>query len=88
MARRTLTIAIAAAVALGAAALLLSRGGGGPVATDEFVMLTSGGHRGTIMLYGIPSMRMLKEIPVYAPDSWQGWQQGETGSMEVVKKGS
>jgi hypothetical protein len=24
---------------------------------DDFVMITSGGHRGTIMLYGIPSMR-------------------------------
>src|SRR5262249_15352812 len=55
---------------------------------DEFVMITSGGHRGTIMLYGIPSMRMLKEIPVYAPDSWQGWEQGETGSMDMVKNGS
>jgi nitrous-oxide reductase len=55
---------------------------------DEFVMITSGGHRGSILLYGIPSMRMLKEVPVYAPDSWQGWEQGETGSMELVKKGS
>ena len=40
---------------------------------DDFVMITSGGHRGSIMLYGIPSMRLLKEVPVYAPDSWQGW---------------
>jgi nitrous-oxide reductase len=55
---------------------------------DDFVMLTSGGHRGTIMLYGIPSMRLLKEVPVYAPDAWQGWGQGETGSAEVLKKGS
>jgi nitrous-oxide reductase len=55
---------------------------------DDFVMLTSGGHRGSIMLYGIPSMRLLKEVPVYAPDSWQGWGQGETGSAEVLKKGS
>lgn len=34
---------------------------------DDFLMVTSGGHRGTIMLYGIPSMRLLKEVPVYAP---------------------
>jgi nitrous-oxide reductase len=55
---------------------------------DDFVMITSGGHRGTIMLYGIPSMRLLKEIPVYAPDSWQGWNQGDVESAEVTKQGS
>lgn len=55
---------------------------------DDFVMVTSGGHRGSVLLYGIPSMRLLKEIPVYAPDSWQGWGQGETSSMEILKKGS
>jgi len=55
---------------------------------DDFVMFTSGGHRGSILLYGIPSMRMLKEIPVYAADSWQGWGQGEAGSEEVLAKGS
>ncbi len=55
---------------------------------DDFIMFTSGGHRGTIMLYGIPSMRLLKEIPVWAPDAWQGWGQGESGSAEVLKEGS
>jgi len=29
---------------------------------DDFLMVTSGGHRGTILLYGIPSMRLLKEV--------------------------
>ena len=55
---------------------------------DDFVMVTSGGHRGTVMLYGIPSMRLLKEVPVYAPDSWQGWDQGNIESADVLKKGS
>ena len=55
---------------------------------DDFVMVTSGGHRGSVMLYGIPSMRLLKEIPVYSPDSWQGWAQGEVESDEMLKKGS
>jgi nitrous-oxide reductase len=55
---------------------------------DEFVMITSGGHRGSVMLYGIPSMRLLKEIPVYSADSWQGWAQGEDHSGEMLKKGS
>lgn len=55
---------------------------------DDFVMVTSGGHRGSVMLYGIPSMRLLKEVPVYSPDSWQGYAQGGTDSMELLKKGS
>ncbi|HET7787593.1 MAG TPA: Sec-dependent nitrous-oxide reductase [Myxococcales bacterium] len=55
---------------------------------DDFVMVTSGGHRGSVMLYGVPSMRLLKEVPVYSPDSWQGWAQGETESMEILRKGS
>src|SRR5262245_39270416 len=55
---------------------------------DEFVMVTSGGHRGTVMLYGVPSMRLLKEIPVYASDAWQGWAQGETESQQVLREGS
>jgi nitrous-oxide reductase len=55
---------------------------------DDFVMVTSGGHRGSVLLYGIPSMRLLKEIPVYAPDSWQGWGQGSTDSDAVLKEGS
>ena len=55
---------------------------------DDFVMVTSGGHRGSVMLYGIPSMRLLKEVPVYAADSWQGWAQGEASSGEMLKKGS
>jgi nitrous-oxide reductase len=55
---------------------------------DEFVMVTSGGHRGSVMLYGIPSMRLLKEIPVYTSDPWQGWAQGEKESGEMLKAGS
>ena len=55
---------------------------------DDYVMFTSGGHRGSIMLYGIPSMRLLKEIPVYAPDSWQGWAQGDDGGEATLRAGS
>jgi nitrous-oxide reductase len=55
-----------------------------PGSHDDFLMVTSGGHRGTVMLYGIPSMRLLKEVPVYAPDSWQGWGQGEVSSQAML----
>jgi len=55
---------------------------------DDFVMLASGGHSGNILVYGIPSMRLLKTIPVYAPDAWQGWGQGSSDAAEVLRKGS
>jgi nitrous-oxide reductase len=55
---------------------------------DDFVMVTSGGHRGSVILIGIPSMRILKEIPVYAADSWQGWAQGEVESARILDEGS
>ncbi len=55
---------------------------------DEFVMVTSGGHSGSIYLIGIPSMRLLKEIPVYAPNSWQGWGQGDEEASRLWKEGT
>ena len=55
---------------------------------DDFIMVTSGGHAGSVLLYGIPSMRLLKQIPVYSPDAWQGWGQGESESARLMKEGS
>src|SRR5262245_58038254 len=55
---------------------------------DDFIMVTSGGHAGSVLLYGVPSMRLLKQIPVYSPDAWQGWGQGDSGSAQVLKDGS
>ena len=55
---------------------------------DEFVMFTSGGHSGSVYLHGIPSMRILKEIPVFAPNSWQGWAQGTRESMKLLEEGT
>ena len=55
---------------------------------DEFTMVTSGGHSGSIYLIGIPSMRMIKEIPVYAPNAWQGWAQGAEEGERVLDDGT
>ncbi|HSF40927.1 MAG TPA: Sec-dependent nitrous-oxide reductase [Thermoanaerobaculia bacterium] len=55
---------------------------------DEFTMITSGGHSGSIYVIGVPSMRMIKEIPVFAPNSWQGWAQGALESHKVLDEGS
>jgi nitrous-oxide reductase len=34
---------------------------------DEYYLFSSGGHSGQIYVYGVPSMRHLSTIPVYAP---------------------
>ncbi len=40
---------------------------------DEFLVFSSGGQSGQIMVYGIPSMRILKFIAVFTPEPWQGY---------------
>jgi len=40
---------------------------------DEYLAFSSGGQSGQIMVYGIPSMRILKYIGVFTPEPWQGY---------------
>ncbi|PLX37847.1 MAG: cytochrome C [Hyphomicrobiales bacterium] len=40
---------------------------------DEFLVFSSGGQSGQILVYGIPSMRILKYIGVFTPEPWQGY---------------
>jgi nitrous-oxide reductase len=40
---------------------------------DEYVIFSSGGHSGQVMLIGVPSMRLLRVIGVFTPEPWQGW---------------
>ncbi len=54
---------------------------------DEFFAFLSGGHSGSVVVVGLPSMRILKTIPVYAQDSWQGWLTGSTESADIVREG-
>jgi nitrous-oxide reductase len=42
-------------------------------ARDEFIAFSSSGHAGQIIVYGIPSMRILKYIGVFTPEPWQGY---------------
>lgn len=42
--------------------------------TDEFYVFASGGQQGGIYVYGIPSMKLLAEIPVFIPDEAWGWR--------------
>jgi nitrous-oxide reductase len=40
---------------------------------DEYIMFASGGHAGQVFAVGLPSMRLLRSIAVFTPESWQGW---------------
>ncbi len=40
---------------------------------DEYVVFSSGGQSGHVIVYGIPSMRILKYIAVFTPEPWQGY---------------
>jgi nitrous-oxide reductase len=40
---------------------------------DEFIVFSSGGQSGHVIVYGIPSMRILKYIAVFTPEPWQGY---------------
>jgi nitrous-oxide reductase len=56
---------------------------------DEYVMFASAGHGGQVIAIGIPSMRILKIIPVFVPDSWSGYGFGveNTAIHEVYGRG-
>ena len=40
---------------------------------DEFLAFSSGGQSGHVIVYGIPSMRILKYIAVFTPEPWQAY---------------
>ncbi|MBL8573745.1 MAG: Sec-dependent nitrous-oxide reductase [Hyphomicrobiaceae bacterium] len=40
---------------------------------DEFLAFSSGGQSGQVIVYGVPSMRILKYIAVFTPEPWQGY---------------
>jgi nitrous-oxide reductase len=52
---------------------------------DEYYIFASGGQSGNIDVIGVPSMRMLKVIGVFTPESWQGW--GFGGDSDKVLEG-
>ncbi|PKN81112.1 MAG: cytochrome C [Chloroflexi bacterium HGW-Chloroflexi-9] len=60
---------------------------GGRPELDEFYVFSSGGHSGQLMVMGVPSMRILKIIGVFTPESWQGWGYGSE-SDAVIKAGT
>ena len=53
---------------------------------DEFLAFSSGGQSGQVIVYGIPSMRILKYIGVFTPEPWQGYGFDDE-SKEVLDQG-
>jgi nitrous-oxide reductase len=52
---------------------------------DEYYIFASGGQSGNINVMGVPSMRLLKVIGVFSPESWQGYGYG--GDSDKVLEG-
>lgn len=40
---------------------------------DDYVLFSSGGQSGQVFAIGVPSMRILRSIAVFTPESWQGY---------------
>lgn len=53
---------------------------------DEFIMFSSGGHSGQVLVIGIPSMRLLRAIAVFTPEPWQGYGYGV--GDEILESGN
>lgn len=54
---------------------------------DEYYAFVSGGQSGHVLVYGLPSMRILKYIGVFTPEPWQGYG-FDTDSKEILRQGN
>jgi nitrous-oxide reductase len=55
---------------------------------DEYMLFASGGHSGQVLVVGVPSMRLLKVIGVFAPEPWQGYGTGSEETAELLASGN
>lgn len=55
---------------------------------DDYLMFASGGHSGQLHVIGVPSMSLLKTIPVFAPDAWSGYGFGADSSEKLLDEGT
>jgi nitrous-oxide reductase len=53
---------------------------------DEYYAFSSGGQSGQVIVYGVPSMRILKYIGVFTPEPWQGYG-FDNESKKVLESG-
>ena len=54
---------------------------------DDYIVFSSGGQSGQVMVYGVPSMRIYKFIGVFTPEPWQGYGYDEE-SKAILKSGA
>jgi nitrous-oxide reductase len=54
---------------------------------DEFMVFSSGGQSGQMIIYGVPSMKILKYVAVFTPEPWQGYGYDEE-SKKVLAEGN
>jgi len=54
--------------------------------TDEYVALNSGGQRGNMIMYSMPSMRLVKYVPTNTPDPYNGFGYS-TESYDLLSDG-
>jgi len=54
---------------------------------NEFIVFSSGGQSGQMIVYGVPTMRILKYIAVFTPEPWQGYGYDED-SKKVLRQGN
>ncbi len=59
-----------------------------PGSQDEFLLFASGGQAGNVEVIGVPSMRLIKNIPVFSQDSWQGYGIGDDDTKRLFKQGA
>jgi len=67
---------------LAATKTFMPRGG-----RDEYFAFLGTGNSGTMVVYGIPSMRIYKYVGVFSPEPWQGYGFDDESTL-MLKKGS
>ncbi len=67
---------------LAAVKTFMPRGG-----RDEYFGFVGTGNSGTMIVYGLPSMRIYKYVGVFSPEPWQGYGYDDESSL-MLKKGS
>lgn len=67
---------------LSAVKTFMPRGG-----RDEYFGFMGTGNAGTMVVYGLPSMRIYKYVGVFAPEPWQGYGFDDESTL-MLKKGS
>ena len=55
---------------------------------DEYLLFSSAGHGGQVLVIGVPSMRLLKVVAVFTPEPWQGWGYGAEETHQVLAEGA